>query len=67
MCNGTMGAKVLEDFLLGRSFEIISLGKSDLLVRHAFEPQSNKTRNNLQLRTKPIVFAVQIVAGVSFL
>ena len=60
-------AKVMMDFLSGKSFGVIPLSKADHLIRHAFEPESNKTPNKLQLSTKLIILAMQIVAGVSFL
>ena len=72
-CNVTISladyvpAKVMMDFLSGKSFGVIPLSKADDLIRHAFEPESNMTPNKLQLCTKSIVLAIQIVAGVSFL
>ena len=60
-------AKVMIDFLSGKSIGVIPLSIADHLIRHTFEPYSNKTRNKLRLCTKSIVLAMQIVAGVSFL
>ena len=59
-------AKVRNDFLSFKNLGFMPAGNADLLIRHAFDPESNKTRNNFLLRTRPIVLAVQIVAGVSF-
>ena len=62
-CASNFSANVLNDLGELRSFGIIPCGKAERFIKHALEPESSKTLSSLQLRSKPIVSAVQIVAG----
>ena len=48
-------------------FGTTPFGKADLLIKLPVEPESKSTRSILRLRTHPIILAVQIVTGFSFL
>ena len=58
-------AKVLKDLLLLSSTGTIPLGKHDLLIKHALDPESKSTLNNLRLLMHPIVLQMHMDTGVS--
>ena len=60
-------ASVLIFFLFASSLGTTSFGSADLLIKQPVDPESSRTRNNFLLLMHPIVFAVQIVTGVSFI
>ena len=66
-CSDNLPAKVVKEFSLAKSFGLRPDGNADLLIKHALEPESGNTRSSFLLRRAPIVFAVQMVAGHSFI
>ena len=66
-CVDKSPARVRKFFLLSNFFGTTPIEIADRLIRHLFEPESSKTLNNLRLRMSPMVPAMQIVTGVSFL
>ena len=57
----------MKEFSLAKSFGMRPDGNADFLIKHALEPESSKTQSSFLLRRAPIVFAVQMVAGHSFI